>query len=787
MKKTLLHLLASLSIFLLWGCPQPEEPELTPIETEYTIGAGASDFFIKFRTNQDCKVTSDVNWLTVPSTKASSIKTVTISAEANPTAKMRTGHLTISAGSLSAKVTVNQEGNDESFINVSPTSFEVSAEGGTITPNITSNVEYQTIITVDWISQSGDSFVIAKNDEGEGRSAVITLKSGTTIATINVTQAAAGESAVLENAGTATYTVPAEGDVIVVKVRSNVDYEVKCSADWITRTETKSVRVDELQFTVKPNDGDPRTATITFEYGNEMSFGVTVSQSARAEEPYLGVAPAEVHFPAAGGTSNVEVAANYEFTADCDDDWITIAVEDSQLIITADANTLIEGRTAMVMVSSEGMVEYVTVKQDAAESEEDPFDVGSDLSVNGTANCYVVPKPGEFSFDASVMGNGPDGYLWEQTQGTDMHLWPYHREDVYFDTNDVLPSQAFVIWDDNEVITNVVYNAETKRISFTATGNKGNALIGLYDKNATAETVVAKKSRDLAYWSWHIWCTDSPKRFIQYDDKEDDYEILDRNLGATSADPADGEATYGYFYQFGRKDPLKGYDGIAGDQQKAQQELKHSVNHPTYFYKLNTKTTEWFNDSKSSLATVCADLWGNPAWQFCSTANIHPFQALRSELRKTIYDPCPPGYMVPPETCWTGIDAESIVLLDNGVLIPTASGDSFYPFAGYISDLNSWEQDDQGYFSYNGYVNKYFKNGDARDMRVAMVYTSYTSLHAPWDYDHAPNYYGGGRMKCWIGNVSSDQIIRKNLEFESMLAGVRQNGLNVRCVKEFNN
>ena len=211
------------------------------------------------------------------------------------------------------------------------------------------------------------------------------------------------------------------------------------------------------------------------------------------------------------------------------------------------------------------------------------------------------------------------------------------------------------------------------------------------------------------------------------------------------------------------------------------------MNHPTYFYKLNTKTTEWFNDSKSSLATVCADLWGNPAWQFCSTANIHPFQALRSELRKTIYDPCPPGYMVPPETCWTGIDAESIVLLDNGVLIPTASGDSFYPFAGYISDLNSWEQDDQGYFSYNGYVNKYFKNGDARDMRVAMVYTSYTSLHAPWDYDHAPNYYGGGHMKCWIGNVSSDQIIRKNLEFESMLAGVRQNGLNVRCVKEFNN
>ena len=776
MKKTLLHLLASLSIFLLWGCPQPEEPELTPIESEYTIGAGASEFFVKFKTNQDCKVTSDAGWLTVLTTKASVVKSVTVSAEANTTTKMRTGHLTITAGSLSAKVTVNQEANEEKYIEVSPSSFEVGADGGTISPTITSNVEYQTIITVDWITANGNSFVIAKNEDGEGRSAVITLKAGDIIKTITVSQAAAGESAVLENAGTATYNVPAEGSVIEVKVRSNVDYTVECSADWISRTDTKTVRVDVLNFTVAANEGDPRTATITFKYGDDMSFGVTVSQSAHAEEPYLGVSPAEVRFPAEGGSSNVEVAANYEFTADCDDDWITVTIDGNMLNITVAPNTLIEGRTAMVMVASEGMVEYVTVKQDAAESEEDPFDVGSDLSVNGTANCYVVPKAGDFSFDASVMGNGPTGYLWENTEGTDLHLWPYHREDVYFDTNDVLPTQAFVIWDDNEVITNVFYNTETKRISFTATGNKGNALIGLYDKNATQATV--NNSRAEAYWSWHIWCTDSPKRFIQYDDKEDDYEILDRNLGATSADPADGVATYGFFYQFGRKDPLKGYDGIAGDQKKARQELKHSVNHPTYFYKLNTKTTEWYNDSNSSLATVCADLWGNPAWKYASTANIHPYQALRSELKKTIYDPCPPGYMVPPETCWTGVDAESITILDNGVIIPTASGDSFYPFSGYISDLCSWENDSMGYYAYNGCTIT------QREKRTARVYSSYTGLHSEWDYDHAPNHYGGCSLSVHIND--GDPIDMDNLQFEPMYQSNRQRGHNVRCVKEFN-
>ena len=362
-----------------------------------------------------------------------------------------------------------------------------------------------------------------------------------------------------------------------------------------------------------------------------------------------------------------------------------------------------------------------------------------------------------------------------------MNLWPYQQEDVYFETGDVLPSKAFVIWDDNGVITDVVYNATTKRISFTATGNKGNALIGLFDENST-ETG-AKASTDDALWSWHIWCTDTPQIFIMYDDNEYGYEIVDRNLGAISADSnaANIEDTYGFFYQFGRKDPIRGYDGIAGDQKPAMTDLKYSVNHPTYFFKLNTTTAEWFNEGSSSLQTVCADLWGNPAWKNATTTNPHPYQAQPEELKKTIYDPCPPGYMVPPETIWTGVDPETVTLVENGVIVPTyieingmskpnPSG-SFYPFAGYISDVNSWE-DNTGYFGYNGCTIT------GRESRAARVYSSYTGLQSPWAQEQAQNHYGGCSLSVHFNDGDTEY-----LKVEPMYQSNRQNGYNVRCMR----
>ena len=72
-------------------------------------------------------------------------------------------------------------------------------------------------------------------------------------------------------------------------------------------------------------------------------------------------------------------------------------------------------------------------------------------------------------------------------------------------------------------------------ISFTASEKKGNALIAAY--NNSNEIV----------WSWYIWMTDQPQEH-QYVNRSGQVvgTMMGRNLGATSATPSDGVATYSW-------------------------------------------------------------------------------------------------------------------------------------------------------------------------------------------------------------------------------------------------
>ena len=71
-------------------------------------------------------------------------------------------------------------------------------------------------------------------------------------------------------------------------------------------------------------------------------------------------------------------------------------------------------------------------------------------------------------------------------------------------------------------------------------GKKGNVVVGVKKKGA---------GNDAYLWSRHLWITEEPKLVGGF---------MDRNLGATSANPTDGDKTYGLYYQFGRKDPFTG-------------------------------------------------------------------------------------------------------------------------------------------------------------------------------------------------------------------------------------
>ena len=223
------------------------------------------------------------------------------------------------------------------------------------------------------------------------------------------------------------------------------------------------------------------------------------------------------------------------------------------------------------------------------------------LSDRGTSNSYIVSEGGAYKFDASVIGNGKAGII----------------EGVYFHTTDpsITPNSAELLWESpSGLITGLGYNSEEKTISFIASALEGNALIAAKDENGDI------------IWSWHIWCTDKPKEqtYINYSDQT--FSVQDRNLGATRADRGTGNEwieSVGLHYQWGRKDPF------------------------TYNPNSDERTLSWQLSIEESIS--------NPTRVSSNDCWIPEFnQSLWTDTLKTIYDPCPVGYKVPPQEVWSG-------------------------------------------------------------------------------------------------------------------------------------
>ena len=238
-----------------------------------------------------------------------------------------------------------------------------------------------------------------------------------------------------------------------------------------------------------------------------------------------------------------------------------------------------------------------------------------DLSERGTANSYMIHNAGLYSFDASVIGIGNEGIIPEAG---------YHTTDAAIN-----PSDAKLIWSEPEnIVGNLKYDTETKRISFYTNGTEGNALIAATDADGTV------------IWSWHLWITDMPVE-QRYVNRNGEFYVLDRNLGATRADRGLGDEwknAKGVLYQWGRKDPFifEDVDGkIVGTRNTNRITIAESISDPTCF------------------------AGGYGGWE-SSQSNV----SLWLPAQKTIYDPCPVGYKVARKEIWsdfskTGADVQN--------------------------------------------------------------------------------------------------------------------------------
>ncbi len=289
-----------------------------------------------------------------------------------------------------------------------------------------------------------------------------------------------------------------------------------------------------------------------------------------------------------------------------------------------------------------------------------------------TANCYIVGE-GEHELIVSIKGNGNDGIAPEGK-----NIVPGNGDAA------LTPVKIGVIWEteagliqlkdagtDRYVsntrgrMTYADYDLNTNSIKYTV--NLGGASIGgVTGGNAL---IGAFNDRDQVVWSWHIWVAPDmidPGTQEVYEHMVEkwtlnDYDVLDRNLGALSNKPVGNSsvASMGLLYQWGRKDPFIGA-GYSNDNFKDtgvlpvvhyyedwgvqsgaaiamnDQAIPTTIQHPTrlVYGGGNSSPT-----GLSSIPGYGGYLWGT---------NNGLSTTVKDLGSKTIYDPCPVGYRVPP-------------------------------------------------------------------------------------------------------------------------------------------
>ncbi len=343
----------------------------------------------------------------------------------------------------------------------------------------------------------------------------------------------------------------------------------------------------------------------------------------------------------------------------------------------------------------------------------------TDLSPEGTANCYVITPAmgaGSYSFDASVMGNGEAGMQF--TYATTL------LPSITLDNG----ASAELLWQDyfdtakgEGLVTDVAYNASTKRITF-ATGSTyhvGNAVVAL--KDAAGKIL----------WSWHLWFAD-PKPAGLTSIYALFADPLDMNLGATVNTPDDLTNSAGLLYQWGRKDPIIGAGPKAnlevektshksGLYESASKKTLFSLSRETYDIEGNlipmsnapqTKLgiAGWSTYTSGGMITignsiqnpmtilVCTHTYSDYGWLYDSSKagylwgiNYMGTTTIgKQHITKSILDPCPYGYKVPDtsELTFTSKATRG----DYGYIFKGSTGEIYIPAAGYRDGQNT------GYF-----------------------------------------------------------------------------------------
>lgn len=365
------------------------------------------------------------------------------------------------------------------------------------------------------------------------------------------------------------------------------------------------------------------------------------------------------------------------------------------------------------------------------------FIINEDMMVkskdgNGTATEWYDG----FYFQAIVPGRGEKGFV----TGTGADLYPKEK---YF-----TPHSARILWQDEPYLVTFVelvhgYIRFSLNEECRTNGLQGNAVIAALDENGDI------------IWSWHVWVNNGIKDItysnISFLDPEDSPQygnypssttyktlssisVMNMNLGATKASwTGEGDIldTYGFYYQWGRKDPSPlppSYNyGQSDMTTKEYYYMDEGTRRRVYRFLDLYPTVEMgaIHPLEIIAPSQISQTYAND-WLYSSIDQLWGYNPSTKRVeKKTIYDPCPYGYRV--------ADDELFALFyyafnynygynynvdDKGIVITVQGKSNYFPFSGWRGHDRSRTDKTNAWYEVGNL-------GDYQDARVCKNSTTY--------------------------------------------------------------
>ena len=391
--KRLFYLLMMLSC-TLWSCSKsdgsiddPDDPDNPDTPTNVTLDISVSDLVLEAEggekeftiyCNSDWTITNESEWCKTTVNQGNGNSKIIVTVGVYSEMEDRNTNLTIKAGNITKVLTVTQKDGDA--IILSKDKFDIPEEGGNVTVEVKSNIQYEVSIPSqfqNWIKHEPETkaitvknftFTILENKEYEKREGYIVFNGNSLKDTVHIYQTAARILILSKD----TYNISSAKKSIEVELKSNVNYSISIpssASDWIKLLETKAIRTDKIYFEIEENTTyDNRSAQVFIKDKNSSLCDTLYINQLQQNALILSQKQYEVL--AGGEQISIEVQSNIDYEIIIPktvQEWIeqmpqSKAFTKSMINLEVKPNTTYDVRSAQVFIKDKNSTLSDTVQ-----------------------------------------------------------------------------------------------------------------------------------------------------------------------------------------------------------------------------------------------------------------------------------------------------------------------------------------------------------------------------------------------------------------------------------------